>query len=58
MVRAAERVVALADSSKLGVERMVRFAALADIDVLVTDRNAPKDTIRELRDHGLEVVVA
>lgn len=58
MVRAAERVVALADSSKLGVERTVRFAALADIDVLVTDRNAPRDTVRELRDHGLEVVVA
>ena len=33
----AQRVVVLADSSKVGEERTVRFADLSDVDVLVTD---------------------
>ncbi len=37
IVRAARRVVVVADASKLGQELLVRFADLADIDVLVTD---------------------
>lgn len=37
IVRAARRVVVVADESKFGVESFVRFAELRDIDVLVTD---------------------
>jgi DeoR family fructose operon transcriptional repressor len=37
MVRAARRVVVLADSSKLGQEHLVAFATLEDVDVLITD---------------------
>ena len=33
----AQLVVVLADSSKIGLERTVRFAELSDIDILVTD---------------------
>ncbi len=58
MVRAARRVVALADSSKLGVESMVRFADLSDVDVLVTDDGIDEDVAAELRAAGVEVVVA
>ena len=37
MVGAARRVVCLTDASKVGTEAAIRFAALDEIDVLVTD---------------------
>ncbi len=58
MVRAGQRVVVLADSSKLGREHLVRFASAEDVDVLVTDADADADLLAELEDQGLEVVVA
>ena len=58
MTAAAQRVVVLADSSKIGREHLVRFAGIADVDVLVTDRDADPAVIAELEAHGLEVLVA
>jgi DeoR family fructose operon transcriptional repressor len=58
MVRAAQRVVVLADSSKLGREHLVRFAALDEVDALVTDGDADPEAIAELEAAGLEVVLA
>jgi DeoR family transcriptional regulator, fructose operon transcriptional repressor len=58
MARAAQRSVVLADSSKLGREHLVRFAAVPDVDVLVTDAEADADAVAELEALGLEVVVA
>ena len=37
MVASARQVVVLADSSKIGHESTIRFAALDDVDCLVTD---------------------
>jgi DeoR family fructose operon transcriptional repressor len=58
MIRAAQRIVVLADSSKLGREHLVRFAAVDDVDVLVTDDGADPRTLAELENTGVEVVVA
>jgi DeoR family transcriptional regulator, fructose operon transcriptional repressor len=58
MTRAAERTVVLADSSKLGREHLVRFATVAEVDVLVTDSGADADDLDRLRSAGVEVVVA
>ncbi len=58
MVRAGQRVVVLADSSKLGREHLVRFAALEDVDVLVTDGGADPAVVERLADAGVEVLVA
>jgi DeoR family fructose operon transcriptional repressor len=58
MVACAHRVVALADSSKVGRERTVRFAELADVDVLVTDDGIAGQDAAVLRGADLEVVVA
>lgn len=58
MIASAHRVVVLVDSSKFGVETTVRFAALTDIDVVVTDAAAPEDQVAALRELGVEVVVA
>ena len=58
MARAAQRVIVLADSSKLGREHLVRFAAVEDVDVLVTDGEAEPGVVAELETMGIEVLVA
>ena len=58
MARAGQRVVVLADSSKLGREHLVRFATVEDVDVLVTDDEADPAVVAELEFSGIEVLVA
>ena len=58
MVRAARRVVVLADSSKSGVESPVRFATLEQVDVLVTDDGIDSGDRAALERAGVEVVLA
>ncbi|MBT2267333.1 DeoR/GlpR family DNA-binding transcription regulator [Rhodococcus erythropolis] len=58
MVKAANHVVVVADSSKVGREHLISFAPLDSIDVLITDEEiSPTDT-SEFHDHGIEVVIA
>ncbi len=58
IVTGARRVVLLADAGKLGLEHMVRFADLGDVDVMVTDSRADRDQLAPYREAGIEVVVA
>ena len=58
MVAAGRRVVVLADSSKLHLESLVRFAGLDQVDALVTDAGIDAETRRALEAAGVEVVVA
>ncbi|WP_165065731.1 DeoR/GlpR family DNA-binding transcription regulator [Marisediminicola senii] len=58
IVRNARRVVVLADSSKLGVETLTRFAMLTDIDTIVTDAPPPRDLADALAAADVEVVIA
>lgn len=58
IVRAARRVILLADRTKFEVESLRRFAALDELDVLVTDE-APAGTLGEALDAAdVEVWVA
>lgn len=45
----ARQVVLLADSSKIGKVSFVKFGALQDVDVLITDRGASRQDSRALR---------
>jgi DeoR family fructose operon transcriptional repressor len=58
MVGSAHRVVALSDSSKLGIEATVTFASLDDIDVFITDAQARPAHLTTLTNHGIEVITA
>jgi DeoR family fructose operon transcriptional repressor len=58
MIASAHRVVVLADSTKLGAESTVRFATLADVDIVITDNGADDQDVMSLRDAGVEIVVA
>ena len=48
----------VADSSKIGQERTIRFAGISDVDVLVTDDGIGADRRADLEAAGLEVVIA
>ena len=58
LIASGRRVVTLTDASKFGIETAVRFAALAEIDVLVTDSNVSSANRRALTKAGIEVDVA
>ncbi|MDF1595655.1 MAG: DeoR/GlpR family DNA-binding transcription regulator [Acidimicrobiia bacterium] len=58
MVKAAERVVVVAEGSKLGRISMVRCAELSDVDVLITGRSAPSGLVDPIRDLGVTTTVA
>ncbi|WP_106582855.1 DeoR/GlpR family DNA-binding transcription regulator [Murinocardiopsis flavida] len=54
-MRSARRVVMIADSAKLGQVAMGYVCAAGDLDVLVTDTDAPDATVSEIRASGVTV---
>ena len=58
LVAGAEQIVVLADSTKVGQERTVRFADLEDVDVLVTDDGIAEADVKAFEAVGLDVVRA
>lgn len=54
----AHKVVVMCDSSKMGTDYLVSFAAISDIDVVITDNNAPDSIVQALRERGVEVILA
>ena len=58
VTRAAKTRIALADHGKFGLQCFAYVGPVTDINILVTDSGTGPRYIRELRDAGLEVVVA
>jgi DeoR family transcriptional regulator, fructose operon transcriptional repressor len=58
MMRAAARVIFCLDHTKFGRQSVSPLCDLEPIDVIVTDREAPADLVRQLRAGGIEVVIA
>lgn len=58
LVEASQRVVVVADHSKLGVVALAKIAPLSQVDVFVTDDKAPKGTLRQVELAGVQVIVA
>lgn len=54
----AHKVVVLCDSSKLGNDYLVSFASIQDIDVIITDSEAPDTFVQSLREREIDVIVA
>lgn len=58
MCDVAQKIIALADSSKFGRRSFCMIRAANQIDVLVTDKNIPKGTHQALLEMGVEVIIA
>jgi DeoR family fructose operon transcriptional repressor len=55
MIESTRWVVAIADQSKLGNDQLFSYAALDEIDVLVTDTRVDDETVTVLAEHGIDV---
>jgi DeoR family ulaG and ulaABCDEF operon transcriptional repressor len=53
----AEKLIVLADSSKIGVKGNLIFSVLADVDIVITDSQADADTLKIFEEAGIEVVI-
>jgi len=57
-VSRARRIIAVADASKLGRQGFTTIVPLASVDTLITDAAADPERVAEIRDTGVEVVLA
>lgn len=58
VMKRATKVIVLADSSKIGVPAFARNGTIADIDILVTDRQLSRRHRKALEERGIEVLIA
>jgi len=58
LAKAARTRIALADNGKFGKQCFAYVGPATDIDILVTDAGTSPSYIKELRDAGLQVVIA
>lgn len=58
LIHAADVVVLLADSSKIGAELMVSFADLGDVDVIITDSDLDQSIFESFTATGVEVILS
>jgi DeoR family transcriptional regulator of aga operon/DeoR family fructose operon transcriptional repressor len=58
LVVRAKQVVAVVDSSKWGRVGLASFAAVDELECVITDDGAPRDMVAALRQRGVEVIVA
>ena len=57
MIRAAKQVILLADSSKWGKSAFVKIMPLSAVHVVITDSNLPEETQKEIKNHGIELLL-
>ena len=58
MMRAAAKVIFCLDHSKFGRRSVSPLCELSKVHTIVTDSQSPSDLIQQLRDKGIEVIVA
>ncbi len=57
MIKSAQKVVILADSSKFGRRGFSKICDFDVVDVIITDDKAPEHSVEKLRKMGVEVIV-
>lgn len=58
MIDAAEKVIVLADSSKIGKRSFGKIATLEQVDTVITDMGISKKQRSQLEELGVEVIIA
>jgi len=57
MISAADQVIVLADSSKIGIDSFAYLASLEDVHTLVTNSDIDPQMLEEMNESGMEVLV-
>ena len=58
MIKAAQKVIVLADSSKFGKRGFAKIGNIEDIDIIITDAGVSQNVINLINDHGITVIIA
>ena len=58
MIRAAQEVIIVADSSKIGLVTFAPLIKLEQVNKLVVDQRAPKDYLEKINRLGVEIIIA
>ncbi|WP_010205873.1 DeoR/GlpR family DNA-binding transcription regulator [Salinibacterium sp. PAMC 21357] len=58
LTRGSRRAIALVDASKLGLETLLSFAALSEVDTIITDESPDDDLAQALERAAVETVIA
>ncbi|MBQ2562355.1 MAG: DeoR/GlpR transcriptional regulator [Muribaculaceae bacterium] len=58
MMRAAQKVIVLADSTKFGRRGFAKIGNIEDIDIIITDSGINPNVVKQIKEHGIEVIVA
>ena len=56
-IKNANKVIVVADHTKFGIRAVCNVCGVEDIDLLITDNKAPKDTIKAFEKKGVKVIV-
>lgn len=57
MIKASQKTIVLADSSKFGRRGFGKICSLEDCDQIITDKEAPPHYVKALEEKGIEVVL-
>lgn len=57
MMRIAQKVIVVLDSSKFEQKSLVKISELNMVDVIITDKKVPKDALKKLNQMSLELVL-
>jgi DeoR family transcriptional regulator of aga operon len=58
MIKMAEKVIVVTDSSKFGRRRFAFIAPVSDVDIVITDSKIKDEDVRQLEQQGIEVIIA
>ncbi|MCE1252280.1 MAG: DeoR/GlpR family DNA-binding transcription regulator [Anaerolineae bacterium] len=58
IIKSALKKIIVADGSKLGLTTFATVAPLSSIDTIITDDTAPEDIVEQIREKGVDVIVA
>jgi len=58
MIRGARKIILCLDHTKFGRKSTMHLCDLDDVDIIVTDSQAPEAMVAALRERGIEVVLA
>ena len=58
MMRASQKVIVLADSSKFGKRGFAKIGDIEDIDMIITDSGVSPDVINQITNRGINLIIA
>ncbi len=58
MIKAAQKTIVLADSTKFGRRGFAKIGDLDDIDLVITDKNVNPKDVKRLQDLGIDIIIA